>query len=153
MTERKMIIGSIPILHEFVYNIYNLKSFAKMKDYQEIDTRSDNWLHRYPEEPEMSLNREFDAICNRIYKMVPTVPFAFDVPNLKWDKVQYWSTDYTAVAPSPPGEEYTEFICRRRRRLHPVKVQIEPPRKHPLPPSPGQTAIRGNSSTGHQRRR
>jgi hypothetical protein len=30
MTERKMIIGSIPILHEFVYNVYNLKSFAKM---------------------------------------------------------------------------------------------------------------------------
>jgi hypothetical protein len=95
MTERKMIIWSIPILHEFVYNVYNLKSFAKMKDYQEIDTRSDNWFGRYPEEPEMSLNREFDAVRNRIYKMVPKVPFAFDVPNVKWDKVQYWSTDYT----------------------------------------------------------
>jgi hypothetical protein len=55
MTEHRMIIGSIPILHEFVYNVYN-QSFAKMKDYQEIDTRSDNWFGRYPEESEMSLN-------------------------------------------------------------------------------------------------
>jgi hypothetical protein len=245
MTERKMMIGSIPILHEFVYNVYNLKSFAKMQDYQEIDTRSDNWFGRYPEEPEMSLNREFDAIRNRIYKMVPTVPLPFDVPNVKWDKVQYWSTDYTGQEkwqqthrridqqckrfgltnfqeptrvmcsytphgrirdelcpdcnfhpccwatnsdhiihnvksmrggnvygnnerrflayrvcyyvlhqgysasherirlpdcmtnaikrewPNPPGEEYTGFIRRRRRRLHTVKLQIQPSRKPP----------------------
>jgi hypothetical protein len=57
MTERKVMIVSIPILHEFVYNVYNLKSFAKMQDYQEINTRSDNWFGRYPEDPEMSLNR------------------------------------------------------------------------------------------------
>jgi hypothetical protein len=106
MTERKLIIGSIPILHEFVYNIYNLKSFAKMKGYQEIDTRSNNWFGRYPEEPEMSLNQEFDAIRNRIYKMVPTVPFAFDVPNVKWDKVQYWSTNYTGQ------EKWQQTHCR-----------------------------------------
>jgi hypothetical protein len=66
-----------------------------MQDYQETDTRSDNWFGRYPEDPEMSLNQEFDAIRNRIYKMVPTVTLPFDVPNVKWDKVQYWSTDYT----------------------------------------------------------
>jgi hypothetical protein len=76
MTERKMNIGSIPILHKFVYNINNSKSFAKPKDYQEIGIRSNNWYSRYPETPEMSLNREFDAICNRIYRMVPTVPLA-----------------------------------------------------------------------------
>jgi hypothetical protein len=29
MTIRRMIIGSIPILHEFVYNVNNRKSFAK----------------------------------------------------------------------------------------------------------------------------
>jgi hypothetical protein len=33
--------------------------------------------------------------------------------------------------PNPPGEEYMGFIRRRRRRLHPVKVQIQSPRKHP----------------------
>jgi hypothetical protein len=95
MTERKMNIGSIPILHKFVYNINNSKSFAKPKDYQAIDIHSNNWYGRYPETLEMSLNREFDAIRNRIYRMVPTVPFGYGVPNVKWDKVNYWSADYT----------------------------------------------------------
>jgi hypothetical protein len=32
---------------------------------------------------------------------------------------------------NPPGEECTGFIRRRRRRLHTVKLQIQPPRIHP----------------------
>jgi hypothetical protein len=108
-----MNIGNIPVLHEFVYNVNNCKSFTKPKDYQEIDHRSDNWYGRYPETPEMSLNREFDAIRNRIYRMVPTVPFGFDVPNVKWDKVNYWSVDYTGQEKWQETHRRIEEQCKR----------------------------------------
>jgi hypothetical protein len=113
MTERRMLIGSIPILHEFVYNVNNLKSFSNIKDYQEIDTLSDNWFGRYPEEPEMSLNRELDAIRNRLYKRVPTVPFPSDVPNVKWDKVSYWSFCYTGQEKWQETHRRIDEHCKR----------------------------------------
>jgi hypothetical protein len=61
----------------------------------------------------MSLNREFDAIRNRTYRMVPTVSFAYDVPNVKWDKVNYWSFSYLGQEKWQETHRRIDKQCKR----------------------------------------
>jgi len=113
MTERKMVIGVIPILHEFVYNVDNQLSFVKLDDYLVVDTRSDNWFGRYPEEPEMSLNREFDAIRNRCYDVVPTIPDHSNRVIGRFDNVSYWTTEYIGQEKWQRTHRLIDEQCKR----------------------------------------
>ena len=114
-TERRMVIGGIAILHEFVYNINNLKSFSKIEDYPEIHAGSQNRSGIYEMESYMSLDREFDAICNRLHRWVPTVPTQGDVPQVEFEKVDSWSLCYSRQETWKETHARINELCKRFR--------------------------------------
>jgi hypothetical protein len=61
----------------------------------------------------MSLNQESDAIRNRTYRIVPTVPFAYDVPNVKWNKLNYWSFSYLGQEKWQETHRCIDEQCKR----------------------------------------